>query len=359
MTQLQMIDKTKSIAQNDKNISAVFMYGSFTKNEGDKYSDIEFYIFLKDKEKFSAENWVSQIHPLALYFTNEFGSEVAIFENMIRGEFHFLTNDQMEVIKSWDGLVEFSDFDKMILVDKEDLLTNTLKEIKNKYLHLWIDEALNKISSLNEDRMSGGISYILLALLFRIDYLLQPQGALFEDIEKINGIYNAKDNKSTLERNRLMIDELKRVKSKSKEEIFKAIVVNESNILRNELTKAIKSVPSPIEKMRNYVFVRMKAFEKLSNYYNAIFDKNLDHFDFVETIRAKYDREELAILRLILYDGARKKVFSVANSEYTALAVQTALKGLEVPLFWKKKDVDIEERLNGILDVLFYGIVRK
>ncbi|HOU02364.1 MAG TPA: TetR/AcrR family transcriptional regulator [Bacteroidales bacterium] len=144
-----------------------------------------------------------------------------------------------------------------------------------------------------------------------------------------------------------------------KEEIFEAVVLNEANILRNELTKAIKSVESPLEKMRNYVFVRMKAFEKLSNYYNAIFDKNLDHFDFVETIRAKYDREELAILRLILYDGARKKVFSVANSEYTALAVQTALKGLEVPLFWKKKDVDIEERLNGILDVLFYGIVRK
>jgi AcrR family transcriptional regulator len=144
-----------------------------------------------------------------------------------------------------------------------------------------------------------------------------------------------------------------------KEEIFEAVVLSEANILRNELTKAIKSVESPLEKMRNYVFVRMKAFEKLSNYYNAIFDKNLDHFDFVETIRAKYDREELAILRLILYDGARKKVFSIANSEFTALAVQTALKGLEVPLFWKKKDVDIEERLNGILDVLFYGIVRK
>ena len=60
MIQLQMIDKTKSIAQNDKNISAVFMYGSFTKNEGDKYSDIEFYIFLKDKENFSAENWVAK-----------------------------------------------------------------------------------------------------------------------------------------------------------------------------------------------------------------------------------------------------------------------------------------------------------
>ena len=146
---------------------------------------------------------------------------------------------------------------------------------------------------------------------------------------------------------------------KSKEEIFEAVVLHEANILRNELTTTIKAVESPIDKMRNYVFVRMKAFEKLSNYYNAIFDKNLDHFNFIENIRAKYDREELAILRLILYHGARKKVFNILNSEYTALAIQTTLKGLEVPLFWKKKEVNIQNRLDAILDVLFNGIVRK
>jgi AcrR family transcriptional regulator len=145
----------------------------------------------------------------------------------------------------------------------------------------------------------------------------------------------------------------------SKEEIFEAVVLQEANTLRNELTKAIKSVESPLGKMEKYVFVRMKAFEKLSNYYNAIFDKNLDHFEFIEKIREKYDREELAILRLILYDGARKKVFNVKNSEYTALAIQTTLKGLEVPLFWKKREVNIDQRLKAILDVLFYGIVCK
>lgn len=145
----------------------------------------------------------------------------------------------------------------------------------------------------------------------------------------------------------------------SKEEIFEAVVLYEANILRNELTTTIKSVESPVEKMKNYVFVRMKAFEKLSNYYNAIFDKNLDHFEFVENIRSKYDREELAILRLILYHGARRKVFNVVNSEYTALAVQTTLKGLEVPLFWKKKEDNIELRLNAVLDVLFNGILIK
>jgi AcrR family transcriptional regulator len=146
---------------------------------------------------------------------------------------------------------------------------------------------------------------------------------------------------------------------KSKEDIFKAVALNEANILRNKLTTAIKSVESPIEKMKEYVFVRMKSFENLSNYYNSIFDKDLNHFDFIETIREKHDREEFAILRLILFIGSRRGVFAIENSEYTALVVQTTLKGLEVPLFWKKKEVNIESRLNAILDVLFNGILKK
>ena len=149
MTQLQMIDKTKLLAQQDENISSVFMYGSFTKNEGDKYSDIEFYIFLKSKEDFSAEKWVNQIHPVALYFTNEYGSEVAIFDNMVRGEFHFLTTEEIEIIKSWEGMVAFSDFDQMNLVDKDGLLAETLNQIKIKSPErttnqnaLWLSESL-------------------------------------------------------------------------------------------------------------------------------------------------------------------------------------------------------------------------
>ena len=149
MTQLQMINKTKSIAQQDENVSAVFMYGSFTKSEGDKYSDIEFYIFLKNKENSSSEKWVNQIHPVALYFTNEYGSEVAIFKNMVRGEFHFLKTEEIEIIKSWDGIVAFSDFDQMNLIDKDGLLTKTLNQIKTKSPEritneniLWLSQSL-------------------------------------------------------------------------------------------------------------------------------------------------------------------------------------------------------------------------
>ncbi|MGO1786033.1 MAG: aminoglycoside 6-adenylyltransferase [Sphingobacterium sp.] len=132
MTQLQMISSVKTIAQEDTNISAVLMYGSFTKNEGDHYSDIEFYIFLKDKENFFPKKWVDRIYPTALYFTNEYGSDVAIFENLIRGEFHFLTTDEIDVIKSWEDHIAFSDFSQMNIIDKDGLLAKTLNQITVK-----------------------------------------------------------------------------------------------------------------------------------------------------------------------------------------------------------------------------------
>jgi len=145
----------------------------------------------------------------------------------------------------------------------------------------------------------------------------------------------------------------------SKEEIFEAVVLYEANQLRMRLTTAIKEVDSPTDKLRNYIYIRMREFAKLSNYYNAVFDKNLDHYDFIENIRSRYDREELAILRLLVYVGNSRRVFAVKDSEYTAMAIQTMLKGMEVPLFWRKRDLDINSRLEAILNLIFNGILGK
>ena len=145
----------------------------------------------------------------------------------------------------------------------------------------------------------------------------------------------------------------------SKEQIFEAVVLYEANQLRMRLTNAIKEVDSPPDKLRNYIYVRMREFAKLSNYYNAVFDKELDHYDFIENIRSRYDREELAILRLLVYVGKSRGIFSVKDSEYTAMAIQTMLKGMEVPLFWSRREIDINSRFEAILNLIFNGIIMK
>lgn len=124
-----MISQVKESSLLDPNIRSVFMYGSFIKGEGDKYSDIEFYIFLTDAKNFDEKHWVAQLGKVDLFFQNEFGTKVAIYDDLIRAEFHFLEVKEIGIIKSWEGLVSFEHKEKMIQVDKDGLLKSTLDSI--------------------------------------------------------------------------------------------------------------------------------------------------------------------------------------------------------------------------------------
>src|SRR5690625_5386648 len=94
--------RVKELVQSDERISACMMYGSFTKGEGDQYSDIEYYVFLKDDtiSTFDTAKWLNEVASYTLLYQNEYGTEVVIFENLIRGEFHFLSESEVNIIPS-------------------------------------------------------------------------------------------------------------------------------------------------------------------------------------------------------------------------------------------------------------------
>ena len=124
MLQLELIEKIRNKSHSSTPVSAVLMYGSFIKGEGDEYPDIEFYIFYyKD---FDHKEWVNQIHETKVFFTNEFGTEVAIFDNWIRGEFHFLPIQDINIVQSWEKYISFEYYKNMIIVDKEGKLTEAM-----------------------------------------------------------------------------------------------------------------------------------------------------------------------------------------------------------------------------------------
>ncbi len=95
------------------------------------------------------------------------------------------------------------------------------KEIKYLYFRKWIEGTLKRISELKEDSFSGAISYLLLDLLYKIDYLITPEGTLMNDLEKISWTYFAKDNKPFEEKNRAMKESFEKILAKPKEDILK------------------------------------------------------------------------------------------------------------------------------------------
>jgi hypothetical protein len=171
--------------------------------------------------------------------------------------------------KQDDLLVQ--DFTILEKMDSEHIAEIPLaeKEVKYAFLQQWLKETLDAVASLDADKFSGGVAYLLLSLIYRIDYLICPEGNLLRELEKIGTVYFRKDERPVVEKNRDMAEGLKRIQARSKEEIF-------SFLFRSKYTFAIvapqnyKAVAESIHaanqnmivfRDNNYPFVAAKVSE--------------------------------------------------------------------------------------------------
>jgi AcrR family transcriptional regulator len=145
----------------------------------------------------------------------------------------------------------------------------------------------------------------------------------------------------------------------SKEDIFKAVVEKEADELLDELIRSISVIDDPIEKLKVYILTRMRKLKKLTNFYTVLKSEFLSHLEFIEEIRKKYDNDEIRIITGILEDGVKSGKFDIEDPHLSALAIVTAMKGLEVPIFISKETSNFEERMDSLLNYLFYGIVKR
>jgi len=147
---------------------------------------------------------------------------------------------------------------------------------------------------------------------------------------------------------------------KGKEEIFQAVVDREADQLRVKVKEILDGTLSPTEKLRSYVKLRMDLVKQLSNYMEILKNDDLMNLELTEKFRKKYDDEEITIVRQILLEGNERGLFKVKDLNLSALAIVTAMKGLEVPLVASSMGVEsLNLIIDDMLDILFYGIVKR
>ncbi len=130
------------------------------------------------------------------------------------------------------------------------------KEVKFSYWQKWIRETLEYTASLDAEKISGGIAYLLLALAYRLDYLICPEGALLGELEKIPALYFAKDEKPATEKNAMMTAAFKALLEKSKEEVTGSLFRSKSTfaLMQPQQHKAI--VDSVYSSNQNMIWYR-------------------------------------------------------------------------------------------------------
>ena len=129
-------------------------------------------------------------------------------------------------------------------------------EVKYKYFRKWIQDTLNRVSEVNQDSFSGAIAYLLLALIYRIDFLILPEAKLLAQMEKINAMYwDKKDEIALVERNQMMKDAIRKLLDLSKEDFS-------ASLYHSKSTFSIATPPKS-DKVRDHVI----SADKDSNWY--------------------------------------------------------------------------------------------
>jgi AcrR family transcriptional regulator len=148
---------------------------------------------------------------------------------------------------------------------------------------------------------------------------------------------------------------------KSKEEVFAAVIEKEGNTMFKELNKIITANIDCKSKLKKYITTRMELIHELSNLYSAIKSDYLNHFNFIQKYRVKYDEYEIIFIEQILQDGINKKEFNINEDDTKTYAygLATALKGLEIPFFLEDRYSKVNNRLDSMLNILIYGLACK
>ena len=150
------------------------------------------------------------------------------------------------------------EFSSVHMIDDQHIehFPETEKEILYKYFCLWIDDTLKKISALDEDKMAGAISFYMLNLALKLDYLLVPEGRVTEALERIMHTY-FNTQSSSFERNNIIRPEFEKLRNLPKDQVIGSFY----------RTKSTFGVPKAIDykTVADFVFDESK---KTDWYYN-------------------------------------------------------------------------------------------
>jgi len=147
----------------------------------------------------------------------------------------------------------------------------------------------------------------------------------------------------------------------SKNEIYKAVIESELNVLYGRLEEVThRDIPAD-EKLILLAFTRLNAIKEVVTRNGTLRADFFRDIWKVENVRKEFDKKEIHYLETIIRDGCDKGIFRLKDIRQTAEILHYAFKGLEVPTIRgaMKLDYNKKEDREIISGILFKGLYAK
>ncbi|HMQ47619.1 MAG TPA: hypothetical protein PKA00_05840 [Saprospiraceae bacterium] len=125
--------------------------------------------------------------------------------------------------KQDDLLME--EFQVLQAVDSTHLenLPDEEKKVKYDFIKAKIEEVMYEIDNgkLNKLQYAGSFSFLLLDLIYRLDYLVKPEGYMMEALERMHRQYYENNGQPVVQKNELLCKSMRELAARPQEEFFK------------------------------------------------------------------------------------------------------------------------------------------
>jgi AcrR family transcriptional regulator len=140
-----------------------------------------------------------------------------------------------------------------------------------------------------------------------------------------------------------------------KEAVFAAVVRSEGAALIRNLERAVAGVQGHEAKIRTFLEHRMARLKELSTLYKVSEETITEWMPMAEQARQDSFQQQVKLLEQLLVEGKDAGVFQFDNPNIVALAILSAVKGLNM-IFRMKETPELEEGVSEMLKLLFRGL---
>jgi len=142
----------------------------------------------------------------------------------------------------------------------------------------------------------------------------------------------------------------------SKEDLFKAVVEQEINVLKAGLTRVIIDSTDATGMIRNYLMNRMILMKNATNYHETLKADFIESYEFLSQVRESFTRFEIEVMKGILDRGVRENAFQIQDTLATSQVIILAIKAIEIPFYHQHRLSEYEQTIIELIDILVKGL---
>jgi len=143
---------------------------------------------------------------------------------------------------------------------------------------------------------------------------------------------------------------------RNKEELFKEVVKEELDTVKEALSKITDSDADALTIIKAYFLTRLKMMSTAVSYHETLKADFFEKYHFVKDVRDDFAAFEHEQLLKILNKGIAEGYLSIENVDSTVNAVAMLVSSIELPLYLQNKYVEYEKVIEDLVSMIINSL---